>query len=212
MNKVSFLSCVLLLISVNQINAQTGTVSGNVYWKYNNYVGNKPDAGSEVTLMQITNPAIRHKTKCDIQGNFKIEGVTPGRYFLQIKSQNTKQDPIFYTRLFRIYKENLDSVYEIKVSSFRNDLQNEIDELYKQQVELNKRMTQMKYPIYKKENDKLEKELLLKIKEWIESMPIEFKNKLSIYTSVHESLDYSVLEIKENKNETVVTDFGITYY
>lgn len=212
MIKVSFLSCVLLLISVNQINAQTGTVSGNVYWKYNNYVGNKPDAGSEVALMQITNPAIRHKTKCDIQGNFKIEGVTPGRYFLQIKSQNTKQDPIFYTRLFRIYKENLDSVYEIKVSSFRNDLQNEIDELYKQQVELNKRMTQMKYPIYKKENDKLEKELLLKIKEWIESMPIEFKNKLSIYTSVHESLDYSVLEIKENKNETVVTDFGITYY
>lgn len=212
MNKVSFLSCVLLLISVNQINAQTGTVSGNVYWKYNNYVGNKPDAGSEVALMQITNPAIRHKTKCDIQGNFKIEGVTPGRYFLQIKSQNTKQDPIFYTRLFRIYKENLDSVYEIKVSSFRNDLQNEIDELYKQQVELNKRMTQMKYAIYKKENDKLEKEMLLKIKEWIESMPIEFKNKLSIYTSVHESLDYSVLEIKENKNETVVTDFGITYY
>lgn len=211
MKKRLFISCLILLISVNAIKAQTGSVSGNVFWKYNNYVGNKADAGSEVILIQLTNPAIQHKTKCDLQGNYKIEGIIPGRYFLQIKSQNTKQDPIFYTRLFKIFKGNLDSAYDIKVSSFRNDLQDEIDELYKQQVELNKKMTQMKYAIYRKENEKIEKELLSKIKEWIESMPIEFKNKLGIYTSLHESLDYEVLEIKENKNETVITDFGITY-
>lgn len=212
MNKFTFLSCVILLTSINQINAQTGAISGNVFWKYNNYVGNKADAGSEVVLIQLTNPAIRHKTKCDLQGNYKIEGIIPGRYFLQIKSQNTKQDPIFYTRLFKIYKETLDSAYEIKVSGFRNDLQKGIDELYQQQFDLNKRMTQMKYANYRKENDKIEKGLLNKIKEWIESMPIEFKNKLGIYTHIHESLDYSVMEIKEDKSETVITDFGITYY
>jgi hypothetical protein len=211
MKKRLFIIYAILLIGINKINAQTGSISGNVYWKYNNYVGNRPDAGSEIVLIQLTHPAIQHKAKCDIQGNYKIEGIIPGRYFLQIKSQNTKQDPIFYTRLFKIFKDNLDSAYEIKVSNFRNDLQNEIDVLYEQQVELNKRMRQMKYAAYRKENDKIEKELHIKIKDWIESMPIEIKNKLGIYSYIHESLDYEVLEIKENKNETVVTDFGITY-
>lgn len=189
----------------------TGTITGNVYWKYNKYVGNRPDAGSDIVLIQLTNPAIQHKTKCDIQGNYKIDGIIPGRYFLQVKSKNTKQDPILYTRLFKIYKAQLDSVYEIKVATFRTDLQNEIDELYQKQVELNKKMTEMKYSVYRKENDKIEKDLYDKIKEWIESMPIEFKNKLGIYTAIHESLDYDVVEIKENKSETRVTDFGITY-
>jgi hypothetical protein len=185
MKKLLSIFYIILLIGINKINAQTGSISGNVYWKYNNYVGNRPDAGSEIVLIQLTHPAIQHKAKCDIQGNYKIEGIIPGRYFLQIKSHNTKQDPIFYTRLFKIFKENLDSAYEIKVSNFRNDLQNEIDELYEQQVELNKRMTQMKYTAYRKENDKIEKELQVKIKDWIESMPIEIKNKLGIYSYIH---------------------------
>lgn len=211
MYKFTFIFCLFLLIGVNNLNAQTGIVSGNVYWKYNNYVGNRPDAGSEIVLIQLGNPSIQHKAKCDVQGNYKIEGIVPGRYLLQIKSQHTKQDPILYTRLFKIYKEQLDSAFEIKVSNFRSDLQNEIDELYKQQFELNKKMSQMKYAIYKKENDKIEKELHNKIKDWIESMPIGFKNKLGIYTSIHESLDYEILDIKENKTETKVTDFGTTY-
>jgi hypothetical protein len=39
--------------NTKSINGDYGTLTGNAYWKYNNYVGNKPDAGAEVTLYSL---------------------------------------------------------------------------------------------------------------------------------------------------------------
>lgn len=37
--------------NTESLNGETGIVTGNVYWKYNNFVGNRADAGSSLTLL-----------------------------------------------------------------------------------------------------------------------------------------------------------------
>lgn len=205
----------LFIIIVESAIAQPGSVSGNVYWKYNDYVGNKADAGSDIKLISLINPTTSYKSKCDLQGNYKIEDVTPGRYLLIIKSFNTKQNPARYMRLFSIYKQQLDTAFGTNVSNFRIDIQSEIDSIYKRQMDLvqdyAKKMSVWNSSKYLKQNAKIEKALHGKIKSWFEVMPDNLKEKLNTYYYIHESFYYQIIEIQPNKNETVVTDFGITY-
>lgn len=215
---MKYLMIAAWMITLTKVNAQqstNGTISGNVYWKYNDYVGNKADAGSEVQLTSLTNPSTTFKSTCDLQGNYKIEGIQPGRYFLIIKSKNTKQDPVWYSRIFGIYKLQLDTVLSTNVSSFRPDLQAEIDTLYNKQMALVKDYAQninkWKPSKYIKENEKLKTALHDKIKEWFSVMPSDLKMKLDTYYYIHESFYYQIVEITTNKSETIVTDFGITY-
>lgn len=203
----------LVLFISSFANAQTGSLSGNVFWKYNDYVGNKADAGSEVHLILLSNPVSTYKSTCDLQGNYKIDGVLPGRYFLIIKSKNTKQDPIMYSRLFDVYKHQLDSILGINISDFRTDIQSQIDSLYKQQLELVKKMgrNEIKLNKYLKEDAKIKKDMLTKIEEWFNVMSTEYKLKLDTYSSIHESFHYQIVDVQANKNEAIVTDFGTTY-
>lgn len=205
--------CLILLIVVNQINGQTGTISGNVYWKYNDYVGNKADAGSDVSLVSLSNPEIKLNTTCDLQGNYKLEGIAPGRYFLIVKSKNTRQDPVMFSRLFEVYKFQLDSILGIKISGFRIDMQAKIDSLYKQQFELVQKFgkNEIKMQKYLKEDARIKKDLLSKIEEWFNAMPMEQKLKLNTASYIHDSFHYQIIDVQPNKNETVVTDFGVTY-
>jgi predicted molibdopterin-dependent oxidoreductase YjgC len=214
MNKLLYLSCLLLLIGINQIYAQTGSITGNVYWKYNDYVGNKADAGSEITAILLSNPETKYNATCDLQGNYKIEGLNSGRYFLIIKSRNTKQHPVTYSRLFEVYKRQLDTVLKIKASDFRKDLQFQIDSLYKAQIELVYKYgkNEIKMGKYMKENGKIDNLLMKKTKEWFDDMPQEMKLKIDAFSNLHESFHYQIIELASGKNETVITDFGITYY
>lgn len=207
--------CLISLLTSKAQQATLATLSGNVFWKYNDYVGNKADAGSEVQLISLINPSTTYKSTCDLNGNYKIEGIAPGRYFLIIKSKNTKQDPTWYSRLFSVYKQQLDTVLNTNVSGFRTDLQAEIDTLYNKQMDLVKdyaqNMNKWKPSKYIKENEKLNTALHAKIKAWFEVMPIELKLKLNTYYYIHESLHYQIVDLTSNKTETIVTDFGNTY-
>lgn len=194
--------------------AQTSTVAGNVYWKYNDYVGNKADAGSDVYIISLTNPQNKITTKCDLQGNYRFDNLNPGRYFLWIKSKNTKQHPVMYSRLFEAYKYQLDTVFNIKISDFRKDLQIQIDSLYKAQIELVQKYAknEIKMGKYIKENAKVDNLLIKKTKEWFEDMPAEMKLKIDAFSNLHESFHYQIIDLAAGKNETIITDFGITYY
>ena len=69
--------------------AQTGTIAGNAFWKYNDFVGNKPDAGSKVYVFPSNLMDKELQIKCDVQGNFKFDNVKPGKYLVVIISENT---------------------------------------------------------------------------------------------------------------------------
>jgi len=71
----------------------TGKISGNVYWKYNNVIGNKPDAGANVYLYTLDTTKQYQTTSCDVQGNFSFTGLQDGPYLVVVRSENTTSRP-----------------------------------------------------------------------------------------------------------------------
>lgn len=70
--------------------AQTATISGNAFYHYNEYVGDRADAGDDVYLIREHDTASRPaSTQTDVAGNFKFEKLEPGRYILVVVSKNT---------------------------------------------------------------------------------------------------------------------------
>jgi hypothetical protein len=79
-------SICLILISCSP---KPGSLTGNVYWKYNDFVGNKPDAGAQVFLFSRDTAKSPVQVDCDLQGNFNIDGLAPGEYIVAVKSKAT---------------------------------------------------------------------------------------------------------------------------
>ena len=67
--------------------SQTGKISGNAFYKYNDFVGNRPDAGCTAYL--FLNNTFIEKTKSDVSGNFYFDGLKTGSYDLIIVSNAT---------------------------------------------------------------------------------------------------------------------------
>ena len=120
------------------LNGDYGEVTGNVYWKYNNYVGNKPDAGSKIWLYSID--TLRNKqiydATCDVMGNFKLDKILSGFYLMIVKSENTTSSPSetlenllrydsYVAKVFGydIYKENIAEIkYYNGIDSLKSQL------------------------------------------------------------------------------------------
>jgi|HubBroStandDraft_4_1064222.scaffolds.fasta_scaffold152660_2 hypothetical protein len=202
--------CFLMLLPTFSF-AQTGVLSGNAYWKYNDYVGNKADAGSEVYLYydSITAPI---KTECDLQGNFKIDNLKSGTYLLLIKSKNTVDDwrgnfiSVRFTRWGHFTKFNEGFINKSLFDSvdaytgYYND-------------ELTQKVGAFSYNKHEKKIEKQRKEIINCIKRALANVP----KTDDMYFLWGIPLDYpSKLFVKEviilpNQTTTTVADFGTTY-
>lgn len=92
MKKIIFL--LLAITTLTSCSKGEGEIKGNVYWKYNDFVGNKPDAGSKIELWGIDTVSIKItnfklETTADMNGNYAFENVPVGSYMLLVKSKNT---------------------------------------------------------------------------------------------------------------------------
>lgn len=89
---------ILLAVAILACAKPKSTVSGNAYWNYNKYVGDKPDAGTSIYLFSSDTSKLVLKTECDVQGNFQIDNVEIGDYTLVAESKNTNASAsdIFY--------------------------------------------------------------------------------------------------------------------
>lgn len=71
-----------------------GSVDGNIYWNYNKYVGDKPDAGADVYLFAEWNNEPALTAECNVRGDFKIANVPSKTKILlsisEIRSCNKK--------------------------------------------------------------------------------------------------------------------------
>ena len=107
--KVSSSNEFVATCSVNVI-VKTGTIEGTITYKYNNYIGNKPDVGARLFLIPtnipkksieyadlITSgiilsdkrPAGLLQTETDGNGKYKFNQVPVGEYFLLVRSHET---------------------------------------------------------------------------------------------------------------------------
>lgn len=191
--------------------AQTGSISGNAFWKYNNYIGNKADASSEARL--YSDSTSKPLTAiCDLQGNFKFENLKPGNYLLIVKSKNTTDDwrsnfislryaPIahycspvgatFDKSLFdsvSIYESYYNDVVMEKYGTFSmNKHQKKLDKAKKQTIDCIHRVFR---------NVPSNEDLYFYF-----DLPLNYPRKLFI----------KEIAVSANQSTSVVADFGVTY-
>lgn len=208
--------------NTKSINGDYGIMTGNAYWEYNDYVGDKADAGAEVILYSLDSMRgnMKYETTADLYGNYKFEKVLPGQYFLIVCSGNATDCPDSHLQNLRRYKSEIKQVFDFDINNYKTQLA-EIDVLdsiyykrqsiyYKSLIELtlngsfsqiNERFSQM---------TAISKERTEKIEKLFEKIPDDFKRKIGLYSGYGYAYDFSIIIIEEGKISNKVTDFGIT--
>ncbi len=232
-----FFSTLFLFIS-NYCFSQTGIIQGNVFWKYNDYVGNKPDAGSRIYLYsKLSGSRIPQNYKSDINGNFKIENLPSGKYFIIIVSKNTNmsieeifqnvfQDPINFENIIKYLGFNIkevnramyDSVlyYKKRTELFSEknvslNLMNTSGMKRKELKNLSDSITKydVKYELSKTDYHNLIEKYFTYISRNLKDWDEINCNNLGI--TLYEKVHMEEIAVSENRTSQVVVDFGITY-
>lgn len=202
-----------LLFSIVSCTKKPGSFTGNIYWKYNDYVGNKPDSGSKIKLYSETDKEIKYETTTDVLGNFKIEDVQPGRYFIVIQSNNTTDSPHEHLKNLLIYSEFLKDIFGFDSTKYDKEI-SEINKLEDKYLDVIGESNQNKYGGLSKQieiYDKIDSEIKDKSQNLISKFPEQFKRKLGLYTSYDKSFRFLSIEITEGKTINENIDFGTTY-
>lgn len=205
---------ILVLFSIlTSCTKKPGTLTGNIYWKYNDYVGNKPDASSTINLYSITDKNVTLETSTDVAGNYKIEEIPPGKYFLVIKSGNTTDSPKDHLDNLLIHSVQIKTVFGYDLKNLKKEIA-EIDKLQQEYQNILIDENESKYGgLYKQidKYEKIKKEIKDKSFALISKLPSEFKTKIGLYTGYDKSIHFANIEIKEAKTTNENVDFGITY-
>lgn len=185
--------------------AQTGSIEGSAFFKYNDLIGNRPDAGSSVRLFydgSILHPQI---LTTDINGQYQFKSLTSGKYILIVKSKETNRDPYLSFTQLVTHSDKLQPLLEISVKDFRIDLQNEIERL---KAEWSSLLLERR-PNTKKIKEK-RMAVINKIFDFYELLPREALIMMGINTPT-DNLDIHELEITDESHKKIPTAFGVSY-
>ena len=177
-----FLAFLIASVLVSCNNKET--ITGNVFWKYNDFVGTKADAGATVLLYKKGQQNLYKTQVCDLMGNCKFEKIPPGKYLLVTRSKNTEEETI---SLVNKILQNLTSIN----SYFKIDL-------LKSYYDLNSKLSTKG----EKESDEE------KANTFVLSLPIWMKEQLSIDVVSNRSLDFKFINVKRGENISPVIDFS----
>src|SRR5690606_20250301 len=110
--------------NTKSINGDYGSLTGNAYWKYNNFVGNKSDAGAQVVLYSLDTirKDLKFEATADVQGNYKIEKIPPGKYFLILRSKNATDCPEIHLSKLRIYSTFISHLFHFDLTKYNDQL------------------------------------------------------------------------------------------
>lgn len=190
--------------NTNSINGDYGKLTGNTYWEYNEYVGNKADSGSEITLYSLD--TIRGNLKfnviTDLQGNYMIDKIFPGEYFLIVRSANTTDCPENHFDNFSSFKLEFKKLFNFDIEKY--------------EPQLNAARIDMIEEKWAGSNFQLEKYLFTKreyrtkAEKLFESFPYDFKSKIKLFTIYGNAYKFSTIRIEENKTNNQISDFGNT--
>lgn len=184
-------------------------MTGNIYWKYNNFVGNKPDAGSEIKLFSLADSTITYSTTADVRGDYRIDSIPTGYYLVAIKSDNTKTDGIECFNNLDRHKSYIDTVFKTNISEVLGKYSEKIkkfEELARKGLVDNKGGKAL--DLYDKYNDSARHYADLAI----DSIPAIIKQEFIIIGTGGSKINFKTVNIQKGKAENIVTDFGITYF
>lgn len=212
MIKINKIFIVLVILSVSitgsSCRPKLGSVAGNVFWEYNKYVGNKPDAGAHIALYSLKDTSVIYG-QCDILGNFRIDGVPVGQYVVIVRSKNTNASASDHLR------NVLGHLPEIKaIARWTNEglsFQGEYDNLRaKLDSSYMRDAVNGDYMQIIKERRRLE--------DTLEAFSRRALNEIAtkvpfgvIPSPLLDKYYYTIIDVQSEKTQTVVVDFGITY-
>lgn len=199
--------------NTKSINGDYGSLTGNAYWKYNNYVGNKPDAGSEVMLYSLDTIRgdLKFEATADVQGNYKIDRIPPGKYFLIVRSKNATDCPDGHLSNLRIYSSYLNQLFGFDLDKYSDQMKEifTLDSLASASLTASdegygsaSRALDGYYKYKEQSRDKAN--------ELFKSFPDDFTRKIKLYTGYSNAFDFETIYIEEGKSANQITDFGIT--
>ena len=201
--------------NTKSINGDYGSLTGNAFWKYNDYLGNKADAGAEITLYSLDTIRgdLKLEATSDVQGNYKIEKILSGNYFLIVRSKNATDCPESHLNNLRIYKEDLKQLFGFDIDKYKTQLDelNFLDSLNLKSIETfpsNGSLSQMKASIAR--TDAISKQITEKIEKLFDTFPTDFTRKIKLFSIYSKAYDFSIIQIEEGKSKNVISDFGIT--
>lgn len=213
MKIINYIALFILLIFTS-CSKTPGNLTGNVFWKYNNFVGNRPDAGAKITLYALDEKQqqLKYDASADVAGNYKIGNVLPGEYLLVIESKNTTSSPKNHLDDLLIYSDEVKNIFGLDLKLYTEKIEEikSIDSLYNYTI-------RDKYEKYGGIHnmiltyEKLEKDMEAKSSKLIQSIPDSIRLKINLFTGYDKSKFYKHIKIDEAKSINEVTDFGVTY-
>jgi hypothetical protein len=210
MNKLYYLLITLSVLSCNSKEKliEYGSLKGNVFWKYNDFVGNRPDAGADISIYSLADSSIKIEATADVQGNYTFDSIPTGYYLLIVQSKNTRSDAITLLREIRVHRKAIERVFnsdlsrvltptvETKISYF--------DSLSNHYLASDKANGLRKYELYQDSANVLAKSIF-------EALPQNVQLQLGAFGSYPNKTYIKTVTINKGRAETIVTDFGITY-
>jgi|GEM_PF-3370872 len=121
MRKSVLIPLCIILFSF-RLSAQSCTIKGNAFYKYNDFVGTRPDAGSTAYLFYKPSSIVK-QAKCDVIGNFSFDNLQPGNYLLLVESKNTTSSPeemfaiLKYTPTSTFFNADVKDIYNTYADS-----------------------------------------------------------------------------------------------
>lgn len=213
MKKIFTIACAALCLVA--CTKDPGSVSGNVYYKYNNFVGNKPDAGASIKLFKADEAAKgpNYETTTDVQGNYKIENVIPTEYLLMIQSKNTTaKDSEIFDQLIANSKE-IKEVFGADIDAIKK----EIEEVNTLDVKASEAYSNAMSDLsasgkkYVTEYGSILKLRNEKVKAILAKLPADLQKHLGLANGVGQKIELKKLTVNEAQNSQNNTDFGLTY-
>lgn len=221
MKKILFIILIASLI-FSCSNPKYGSLKGNAYWKYNDYVGNKPDAGTEIFLFSDTGSRPLQQT-CDVAGNFNFDKLPVGKYFVVAKSKATNcllyndineispylgngfigfkpDDALLFTKFFKAYNK----INQFELTGMGRSNKNFInyeDTLTRFIINADS----FAIAIFESMSQHAA------FKKWVFNFGLDSALVTDILPVLQQKIKMSNVIIEENKENSIVIDFGITY-
>jgi hypothetical protein len=181
-----------------------GTVKGNVYWRYNDFVGDKPDAGASVALYDFKDSNTIYRQETDLRGDYEFKDIPAGAYLLIIRSKNTTASAgdniteLYFAgyELDTFFRTNVKEVLEKKIWQLHR-----YDSLSSEYVRADNNPLQFIY------RDSAE----IVSKEMIDELPEKVKRATFVLGPGSNKVRVELIRVAKDQTTSKVTDFGITY-
>jgi hypothetical protein len=199
-----------LIISCHKV--EYGEAHGNVYYKYNDFVGHKPDVGSSVEYWakDSTSEVPVYRTTTDVNGDFKLPKIITGEYFVVIKSAKQRSCPKDALNNMVYYKKQLKNIFKVDLDKQKNiddflSLKKEIDLLWKKELDKGVDKFSTKLSNLEQKQDSVAT-LILKNLSSVDKMSLNMGGPYS------NKIEYKNVTIKITENTKLNVDFDITCF